>query len=73
MDIILRRIDEDLKLLYDGIKINTVNGEFYLHGAVVAVCGDTHCECIFDEIQANVNEKSSPDGHWMDTLGSVLK
>ncbi|KAL3967359.1 claudin [Sarotherodon galilaeus] len=41
VDIILRRINEDLKLLYDGVMINTVNGEFYLNGAVVAVCGDT--------------------------------
>ncbi|XP_042071392.1 uncharacterized protein LOC121812673 [Haplochromis burtoni] len=41
VDIILRRINEDLKLLYDGVMINTVNGEFYLNRAVVAVCGDT--------------------------------
>ncbi|CAI5689740.1 unnamed protein product [Oreochromis niloticus] len=41
VDIILRRINEDLKLLYNGVMINTVDGEFYLNGAVVAVCGDT--------------------------------
>nr|XP_054587799.1 uncharacterized protein LOC129153069 [Nothobranchius furzeri] len=88
VDIILQRIDEDLKLLYDGVMINTVNGEFYLNGAVIAVCGDTlaqhelagfkegvgfayskcrHCECTFDEMQANFNEQSftrrTLDGH----------
>ncbi|XP_041868098.1 uncharacterized protein LOC121656927 [Melanotaenia boesemani] len=41
IDFILKRIDEDLKLLYNGVKIQTQSGEVDLFGAVVSVCGDT--------------------------------
>jgi len=41
VDVVLQRITEDLQLLYNGVKIQTQNGEMDLCGAVVAVCGDT--------------------------------
>ncbi len=41
VDVVLQKIDEDLQLLYNGVKIQTQNGEMNLFGAVVSVCGDT--------------------------------
>lgn len=41
VDVVLQRIDEDLKLLYNGVKIQTQNGGMDLFGAVVFLCGDT--------------------------------
>ncbi|KAM7380069.1 hypothetical protein PAMP_003389 [Pampus punctatissimus] len=41
VDFVLQRIDEDLKLLYNGVTIQTQSGGFELFGAVVSVCGDT--------------------------------
>lgn len=41
VDVVLQRIIEDLHLLYNGVKIQTQNGEMDLCGAVVSVCGDT--------------------------------
>lgn len=41
VDVILKRIDKDLKLLYNDIKINSANGQFDLAGAVIAICVDT--------------------------------
>ncbi|KAM7399882.1 hypothetical protein PAMP_019120 [Pampus punctatissimus] len=69
VDFVLQRIDEDLKLLYNGVTIQTQSGGFELFGAVVSVCGDTlgvgfayskcrHCECTFEEMQINFNEES---------------
>lgn len=79
VDVVLQRINEDLQLLYNGVQIQTQNGEMDLFGAVVSVCGDTlaqhelagfkegvgfayskcrHCECTFEEMQKNFDEKS---------------
>lgn len=79
VDVVLERIHKDLELLYNGVKIQTKNGQMDLFGAVVSVCGDTlaqhelagfkegvgfayskcrHCECTFDEMQENFDEKS---------------
>ncbi|XP_030579955.1 uncharacterized protein LOC115785156 isoform X1 [Archocentrus centrarchus] len=41
VDFVLQRINEDLKLLYNGVKIQTQRGSMDLFGAVVSVCGDT--------------------------------
>lgn len=41
VDVVLERIDKDLQLLYNGVKIQTKNGQIDLFGAVVSVCGDT--------------------------------
>lgn len=41
IDAVLKRIQKDLDLLYNGIKIKTSNGDMDLYGAVIAVCGDT--------------------------------
>ena len=41
VDFVLQRIDEDLKLLYNGVTIQTQSGGFELFGAVISVCGDT--------------------------------
>lgn len=41
VDVILKRILEDLTLLYNGVRIETPSGEIELFGAVIAVCGDT--------------------------------
>lgn len=37
VDFVLQRIDEDLKLLYNGVTIQTRSGGFELFGAVVSV------------------------------------
>lgn len=44
VDGVLQRINEDLQLLYNGVKIQTRKGEMDLFGAVVSVCGDTLAE-----------------------------
>ncbi|KAG7456398.1 hypothetical protein JOB18_008800 [Solea senegalensis] len=41
VDVILKRINEDLQLLYNGVKIQTQRGEVVLFGAMVSICGDT--------------------------------
>ncbi|XP_034057976.1 uncharacterized protein LOC117536966 isoform X2 [Gymnodraco acuticeps] len=41
VDVVLERIDKDLKLLYNGVKIQTQNGEMDLFGALISLCGDT--------------------------------
>lgn len=41
VDVLLQKNDEDLQLLYNGVKILTQNGEMDLFGAVISVCGDT--------------------------------
>ena len=41
VDVVLKRIIQDLTLLYNGVRIETPNGEIELFGAVIAVCGDT--------------------------------
>jgi len=41
VDVVLQKIYEDLKLLYNGVKIQTQNGEMDVFGAVVSLCGDT--------------------------------
>lgn len=41
VDVILKRIQKDLTLLYNGVRIDTPNGEIELFGAVIAICGDT--------------------------------
>lgn len=41
VDVILKRLNEDLQLLYNGVRITTLNGEMELYGAVVSLCGDT--------------------------------
>ena len=41
VDVVLQRILKDVDLLYNGVKIETSNGDMDLHGAVIAVCGDT--------------------------------
>lgn len=52
LDAVLQRIQEDLVQLYNGVQIQTVNGEREIFGAVVSVCGDTlaqHELCGFKE------------------------
>lgn len=52
VDGILARLHEDLVRLYDGVKINTGNGERKIFGALVSICGDTlaqHELCGFKE------------------------
>lgn len=44
VDFVLQRIDEDLKVLYNSVTIQTQSGGFELFGAVVSVCGDTHAQ-----------------------------
>lgn len=44
VDGVLQRINEDLQLLYNGVKIQTRKGEMDLFGAVVSVCDDTLAE-----------------------------
>lgn len=41
VDIVLERLNEDLQLLYNGVKIQTQDGEIDLFGAVISLCGDT--------------------------------
>ena len=41
VDVILNRIKEDLVALYNGVTIETVNGEKTVYGAMVTLCGDT--------------------------------
>ncbi|KAL2102281.1 hypothetical protein ACEWY4_001449 [Coilia grayii] len=41
IDVVLQRIQKDVELLYNGVKIETSNGDMDLYGAVIAVCGDT--------------------------------
>ncbi|XP_034078395.1 uncharacterized protein LOC117550156 isoform X1 [Gymnodraco acuticeps] len=41
VDVILNRIKEDMDALYSGVKIQTINGEKTIHGAMVSLCGDT--------------------------------
>ena len=41
VDVVLKRIPQDLTLLYNGVRIETSNGEIELFGAVIALCGDT--------------------------------
>ena len=41
VDVILKRILKDLTLLYNGVRIETPNGEIELFGTVIAICGDT--------------------------------
>ncbi|XP_049331198.1 uncharacterized protein LOC125799173 [Astyanax mexicanus] len=41
IDVILNRIQEDLNLLYNGVRIKTVAGERVVYGALVSFCGDT--------------------------------
>lgn len=41
VDVVLKRILQDLTLLYNGVRIETSAGETELFGAVIAVCGDT--------------------------------
>lgn len=41
VDVILERIQKDLDLLYHGVKIQTVNGEMDMFGALISICGDT--------------------------------
>lgn len=41
VDVILRRIEKDLKELYSGVKIEVGSCEAMLYGAVISVCGDT--------------------------------
>lgn len=41
VDVILNRIKEDMDALYSGVKIQTVNGEKTIYGAMVSLCGDT--------------------------------
>lgn len=49
---ILGRLYEDLEMLYDGVNIQTANGEREIFGALVSICGDTlaqHELCGFKE------------------------
>ena len=41
VDVILNRVKEDLVALYNGVTIETVNGEKTVYGAMVTLCGDT--------------------------------
>lgn len=41
VDVVLKRLNEDLQLLYYGVKIETQNGEIDLFGAVISLCGET--------------------------------
>lgn len=41
VDGILQRLHEDLVKLYNGVKIQTGNGEREIFGALVSLCGDT--------------------------------
>lgn len=41
IDVILNRVKEDMDALYNGVEINTINGQKTIFGAVVSVCGDT--------------------------------
>ncbi|XP_059909523.1 uncharacterized protein LOC132459156 [Gadus macrocephalus] len=41
VDAVLQRILKDMDLLYNGVKIETKNGDMDLYGAVIALCGDT--------------------------------
>ncbi|KAL3970579.1 LETM1 and EF-hand domain-containing protein 1, mitochondrial [Sarotherodon galilaeus] len=41
IDVVLKRILQDLSLLYNGVRIEMSNGEIELFGAVIAICGDT--------------------------------
>lgn len=41
VDVVLKRILQDLTLLYNGVRIETSVGETELFGAVIAVCGET--------------------------------
>lgn len=52
VDGILQRLHEDLVKLYNGVKIQTGNGEREIFGALVSLCGDTlaqHELCGFKE------------------------
>nr|XP_040046980.1 uncharacterized protein LOC120827889 [Gasterosteus aculeatus aculeatus] len=52
VDGILGRLYEDLEMLYDGVNIQTANGEREIFGALVSICGDTlaqHELCGFKE------------------------
>ncbi|XP_054866338.1 uncharacterized protein LOC118469167 [Amphiprion ocellaris] len=52
VDGILGRLHEDLVMLYDGVTIQTGNGEREIFGALVSICGDTlaqHEVCGFKE------------------------
>ena len=52
VDGILGRLYEDLEMLYDGVNIQTANGERKIFGALVSICGDTlaqHELCGFKE------------------------
>lgn len=78
VNVILERIENDLRMLYNGAKIKTDNGEIDIYGAVISICGDTlaqhdlagfksgvgfafskcrHCECDFNSMQHNFDEK----------------
>ncbi|KAM6995177.1 uncharacterized protein LKV04_007412 [Tautogolabrus adspersus] len=41
VDVILNRIKEDMDALYNGVKMQTSNGQKTIYGAIVSVCGDT--------------------------------
>jgi hypothetical protein len=41
VDVILNRIKEDMDALYSGVKMQTINGEKTIYGAIVSLCGDT--------------------------------
>lgn len=41
VDVILNRIKEDMDALYSGVKMQTINGEKTIYGAMVSLCGDT--------------------------------
>lgn len=40
VDVILNRIKEDMDALYNGVKMQTINGQKTIFGAMVSVCGD---------------------------------
>ncbi|KAL2076343.1 hypothetical protein ACEWY4_028044 [Coilia grayii] len=41
VDVILKRIKEDLDALYSGVRLQTADGEKKIYGAMVSLCGDT--------------------------------
>lgn len=51
MDEILGRLYEDLERLYDGVNIQTANGECELFGALVSICGDTLAQHEFVDLK----------------------
>lgn len=41
VNVILNRIKEDMDALYNVVKMQTINGQKTIYGALVSVCGDT--------------------------------